>query len=119
VADVAGRVLVRKYGCGALLDRAADGGVVYAAGPALLIGGEMARVVDRGNQKFLVTGRVELPASADHLHALHQFMEELRWAAGTTVLYNEALGTVSNKYDYDRLQGRDSVRAMAGTTAGH
>jgi hypothetical protein len=63
--------------------------------------------VDRGYQKFLTTSRFQLPATADHLRALHQFTEEVREIAGSPVLYNEALGTVSDLYLYDRLQGRD------------
>lgn len=119
VADVAGRVQARKYGCGALLERAADGGVVCVAGPGRLIGGEMASIVDRGYQKFLQTSRVEMPATAEHLHALHHFTEELSEAAGTISLYNQALGTVSDLYQYDRLQGRERPHEIAAAAPGH
>ena len=36
-----------------------------------------------------------------------QFTEELNEAIGGTILYNEALGTTSNVYNYDRVAGRE------------
>ena len=53
------------------------------------------------------TGKLEIPAAADHLRALHEFSEELNEAIGGTTLYNEALGTTSNVYNYDRVKGRE------------
>jgi hypothetical protein len=50
---------------------------------------------------------LEIPASADHLHSIHEFTEELIETAGGTILYNEALGTTSNVYHYDRVKGRE------------
>jgi len=41
------------------------------------------------------------------LKAIHQFAEELREGVGATSLYNEALGTVSDRYVYDRVKDRD------------
>jgi hypothetical protein len=64
-------------------------------------------VLDRGYQKFLKTSKLEIPASADHLRAIHEFTEELNEAIGATSLYNQALGTTSNVYHYDRVKGRD------------
>ncbi len=58
-------------------------------------------------RKFLKTTKTEVPASADHLKALHQFSEELKEALGTPSLYNESLGTVSESYQYDRIKDRD------------
>ena len=98
---------VRKYGCAADIAAASDGSVEILARPGWLLNGEIARLLDRGYQKFLKTGRLEIPATADHLRALHQFTEELNEAAGGTVLYNEALGTTSNVYNYDRVKGRE------------
>ena len=72
-----------------------------------VLGGEIARLVDRGYQKFLKTSKLEIPATADHLRALHRFEDELKEALGAMVLYNEALGTTSDRYDYDRLKGRE------------
>jgi len=42
------------------------------------------------------------------LQAIHQFSEELRQLTGTISLFNESLGTTSDLYEYDRLQGREA-----------
>lgn len=110
VADapgVANGTVVSKYSCGAVLAKSESGGVVYLSGPGCLIAGEIATLVDRGYQKFLVTARVQVGATAERLRALHVFQEELWEAAGKPDYYNLALGTVSDVYLYDRLQGRD------------
>jgi hypothetical protein len=101
------RVFVKKYGCSAAIERSDADGVKLFAKPGYLIGGEITRLVDKGFQKFLKTSKTEVPASADHLKAIHQFSEELREGSGTTSLYNEALGTVSDRYQYDRVKDRD------------
>lgn len=75
--------------------------------PGFVLGGEVAKLIDRGYQKFLKTSKVELPATAEHLKTLHNFHEELREALGATSLYNEALGSVSDRYVYDRVRGRE------------
>jgi hypothetical protein len=98
---------VRKYGCAAEIATAPDGSVEILARPGWLLNGEIARLLDRGYQKFLKTSKLEIPASADHLRAIHQFTEELNEAIGATSLYNEALGTTSNVYNYDRVKGRE------------
>ena len=54
----------------------------YLARPGWLLGGEIARLLDRGYQKFLKTSKLEIPASADHLRAIHEFSEELNEAIG-------------------------------------
>jgi len=101
------RVFVKKYNCSAALERAADGGVKLFARPGYLIGGEISKLVDKGYQKFLKTTKTEVPATADHLKALHDFDQELRTATGSPNLYNESLGSVSDAYVYDRVVGRD------------
>jgi hypothetical protein len=99
---------VQKYGCAASLENGTQGpGVNGRAG--YIIGGEVSRLLDRGFQKFLRTSKLEVPATADHLKALHQFSEELREALGATSLYNEALGTVSDRYVYDRTALRKTI----------
>jgi hypothetical protein len=103
----ANAVQVRKYGVAAEIAEASDGTVEILARPGWLLGGEIARVLDRGYQKFLKTSKLEIPASADHLHSIHEFTEELIETAGGTILYNEALGTTSNVYHYDRVKGRE------------
>ena len=100
-------VQVRKYGCAAEIAPAADGTVEIVARPGWLLNGEIARLEDRGYQKFLKTSKLEIPATADHLRAIHEFTEELNEAIGATSLYNQALGTTSNVYNYDRVQGRE------------
>jgi hypothetical protein len=72
-----------------------------------VLGGEIARLLDRGYQKFLKTSKLEIPATAEHLRAIHAFNEELKEAAGALTLYNEALGTTSDRYLYDRVKGRE------------
>ncbi len=100
---------VRKYGCAAEIAAAPDGSVQILARPGWVLGGEISRLLDRGYQKFLKTSRVEVPATADHLRAIHEFGEELNEAIGGTTLYNEALGTTSDVYNYDRVKGRASA----------
>ena len=80
--------------------------VVERAG--LLMGDEVGALVDGGFQKFFQTpGGKRQPALASQLKALHDFEEDLREALGQESLYNEALGTVSTYYLYDRVKGRD------------
>jgi hypothetical protein len=97
---------VRKYGCAAEIAAAPDGSVEVLSRPGWLLNGEIARLLDRGYQKFIKTSKLEIPATADHLRAIHEFSEELNEATGATNLYNEALGTTSNVYNYDRVKGR-------------
>lgn len=101
------RVFLKKYNCSAAIEKTADDGVRLFAKPGYQIGSEISRLIDKGYQKFLKTTKAEIPATADHLKALHQFTEELREALGQTSLYNESLGSVSDSYVYDRVQGRD------------
>jgi hypothetical protein len=71
-----------------------------------VLNGEISRLLDRGYQKFLKTSKLEVPATADNLRAIHKFARELDEATGETELYNEALGTTSQVYLYDRVAGR-------------
>lgn len=114
----ANRVFVKKYGVSAAIEKNANYKADYGetevrvfAKPGYLISGEIARLVDKGFQKFLVTSKQEIPASADHLKAIHQFSEELRESIGATSLYNESLGTVSDSYHYDRVKDREQTVA--------
>ena len=98
---------VRKYGCAAEIAAAADGSTLVLARPGWVLAGQISRIVDRGYQKFLKTPKLEIPATADHLRAIHDFSEELKEAAGSTSLYNESLGSTSDRYVYDRVKGRE------------
>lgn len=101
------RVFLKKLNVSAAIEKADDGGTRIFARPGYLISGEISRLVDKGYQKFLKSSKAEVPATADHLKALHQFSEELREAMGGVSLYNESLGTVSDRYMYDRVEDRD------------
>ncbi len=98
---------VRKYGCAAEIAAAPDGTPEILARAGILLNGEIARLLDRGYQKFFRTSKVEVPATADHLRSLHEFTEELKEAIGGLSLYNESLGTTSDVYMYDRVKGRE------------
>src|SRR5580704_19332090 len=102
-----GAVQVRKYGCAAEIAAAPNGTVEILSRPGWLLNGEISRLLDRGYQKFLKTSKLEIPATADHLRAIHEFTEELNEAIGATSLYNQALGTTSDVYNYDRVEGRE------------
>jgi hypothetical protein len=98
---------VRKYGCAAEIAAAPDGSVMMLSHPGWVLNGEISRLLDKGYQKFLKTSHLEIPATAEHLRAIHQFSEELSEATGATSLYNQSLGTTSDVYMYDRLKGRE------------
>jgi len=101
------RVFLKKYNCSAAIQKNGADGVKIFAYPGCLIGGEISKLVNKGYQQFLKTAKTEVPATADHLKALHQFTEELKEALNLPSLYNESLGTVSESYHYDRIQDRD------------
>ena len=82
-----------------------------AVTPGIVVRGEIARLLDRGYQKFIKTAQFELPAMASQLHAIHTFTEELNQVTGSLGLYNESLGTTSDLYQYDRLRGREASQA--------
>jgi hypothetical protein len=103
----ANRIFLKKYKCSAAIEKTEKGGVKIFAYPGNLIGGEIAKLVDRGYQKFLKTSKMEIAATAEHLKALHSFSEELKEAIGAASLYNESLGSVSESYTYDRVKDRD------------
>lgn len=101
------RVFLKKYNVSAAIQKNGDDHVKIFAYPGYLIGGEISKLVNKGYQQFLKTAKTEVPATADHLKALHQFSEEFKEALGLPSLYNESLGTVSEAYQYDRIEDRD------------
>jgi len=111
-AGIPNAVLVSKYGVAAILAPANDS-PAFVERPGALVKGEVARLLDRGYQKFLKTARYELPATAGQLEAIHKFSEELNQLIGAVNLYNESLGTTSDLYQYDRLKGREAAEPAA------
>lgn len=108
VAGDANRVSISKHGCSIVLERAQnEAGLRMVVRPGPVIGGEIAHLYDHGFQKFFHTSKAEFPATADKLRTLHQFVEEVKEVTGSITLYNEALGTVSDAYLYDRVKNRD------------
>ncbi len=108
--DRGGGVLITKHGCGAVLEASASGEPRFAAGPGLLAGNRIAYLLDKGYQKFWQADNLRFPALAEQLRSLHDFDQDLRAVMGLTSLYNESLGTVSARYVYDRLEGREDPK---------
>jgi len=122
---VANGMLATKHGIGAVLVPGSDNEepVGFAVHPGAVVRGEIARLLDRGYQKFIKTSQYELPATAAQLQAIHTFSEELKSLVGDISLYNESLGTTSDLYQYDRLKGREAAQPAAvrpwELTSGH
>ena len=108
------RIFLKKLNVSAAIEKTPDGGVKIFAHPGYLIVGEIAKLVDRGYQKFLRTTKTEVPATADHLRAIHQFTEELKEATGIPNLYNESLGAVNDDHFYDRIEEHDKPAGHRG-----
>ena len=103
-----GKVRISRDGAAAVVENSQDGPPKFSERAGVLMGQEIASLVDGGYQKFLMTPTGKRrPAQAADLSLIHNFQEDLREALGLTSLYNESLGTVSNKYLYDRVVDRD------------
>jgi hypothetical protein len=101
-----GRVEARRGGCAAIIGLTREG-KPRLIGSGLLVGGDIATLVDGGFQKFLEAPQARRrPALAAELKKLHDFQEDLDEALGLESLYNESLGTVCDRHAYDRLTGR-------------
>lgn len=103
-----GKTRVERNGVAAVFAAGPDGvpGVTERAG--VVMGKEIGTLTDGGFQKFFTSpSGKRKPALAEELKEIHNFQEDLREALGLTTLYNESLGTVSNLYLYDRVEGRD------------
>jgi hypothetical protein len=107
-----GSFLVAKDGAAAVLVAGPKDQPAFLLHPGVLLGGQVARLTDRGYQKFLTTDRFELPATAAHLHAIHAFSQELALLLGSFSLYNQSLGTTSDLYLYDRIKGREALQPV-------
>jgi hypothetical protein len=114
VPAATGSFRVTKYGCACVLAAGLSPlkqkCAIIAQRPGILLGGEIGTIIDRGYQKFVGNSKLEVTATADHLRSLHVFQEELAQAIGRDQIYNEALGTVSDEYLYDRLKGRADIQ---------
>lgn len=108
---ISGARRISKYGCSAEIapPENVDGSVRLVGKPGWVLNGEIARILDRGYQKFLATAKLQIPATADHLRCIHKFDAELKNAIGALSLYNESMGTTSDTYIYDRVKGREAV----------
>ena len=108
VSSIAGGATRATRGaCAVDLREAGESVQVSRAG--ILMGDEIGVLVDGGYQKFFRTpSGKNKPALADELKALHDFEEDVKEYLGQEVLYNEALGTVSTFYLYDRVKDRDA-----------
>jgi hypothetical protein len=103
-----GRTRISRDGAAAVVESTPDGPPRVVERAGVMLGQEIASLVDGGYQKFLATpSGKRRPALASDLNLIHNFQEDLGAALGLTTLYNEALGTVSNKYLYDRVVDRD------------
>ena len=107
VSSTGGVTRVERYGCGAEFRRTPDGRFEMTELPTVISGGLFTRLWDAGYQKFLVrSDGKKLPALAEQLTSLRRFNEELRSTLGLTTYYNEALGSVCEISEYDRVRGR-------------
>jgi hypothetical protein len=103
-----GKTRVDRNGIAAVFEAGPDGVPQIAERAGVVMGKEIGTLTDGGFQKFFTTpSGKRKPAHADELKEIHNFQEDLRQALGLTTLYNESLGTVSNLYLYDRVEGRD------------
>jgi len=103
-----GGTRLERNGVAAVVRAGADDVPRIVEKPGVVMGNEIGALTDGGFQKFFMTpGGKRKPALADELKEIHNFSEDLREAFGLTTLYNEALGTVSTNYIYDRVEGRD------------
>ena len=108
VTTSGGRTRVKKGICAADLESTPEGTARLTGHAGVLLEGEIARLTDKGFQKFWKNSKRELPAMADQLKLVHHFAEELKEATNATSLYNESLGSVSDRYVYDRVVDRDN-----------
>jgi hypothetical protein len=103
-----GKAKVSRNGVAAIIEDVPGGPPKFAETAGIVIGNEIARLVDGGYQKFIQTPSGKRRAAlASDLRAIHNFQEDLREALCIPGAYNEALGTVSNQYVYDRVEHRD------------
>lgn len=102
-----GPVRIARGDCAALVE-AEPGGQARVHVSGVVMGNEIAQLVDGGFQKFLLSaGGRRSPATAEQLKSLHNFNEDLSEALGLPSFYNTSLGTVCDSHAYDRVENRD------------
>jgi hypothetical protein len=106
-----GKTRIERNGIAAVVEPAGGtdtAGIRFVERAGVMMGKEIGTLTDGGFQKFFTTptGKRK-PALADELKEIQNFQEDLRESLSLTSLYNESLGTVSNVYVYDRVEGRD------------
>src|SRR4051812_3787842 len=87
-----GRVQITTRGIGAIIgDEGKNQPQIEKAG--VLVGHSIASLASAGYQMFLeLPNGARLPATAEQLHNLHEFEEDVKEALGLTSLYNTSLG---------------------------
>lgn len=104
-----GKTRISRNGVAAVFEPGADDVPRAVERAGVIMGQEIGTLTDGGYQKFFTTpSGKRKPAQAHELKEIQDFSEDLREALNLTSLYNESLGTVSNLYIYDRVEGRDS-----------
>jgi hypothetical protein len=104
-----GKTRIDRNGIAVIMQPGPDGVPQVTERAGVVMGKEIGTLTDEGFQKFFTTpGGKRKPALAEELKEIHNFQEDLRETLGLTTLYNESLGTVSNLYVYDRVEGSDS-----------
>ena len=104
-----GRTRIERNGVACTAEDAGSGVPRFVERAGVVMGNEIGCLTDGGFQKFFVTpSGKRKPALAEELTAIQDFQEDLREALGLITLYNQSLGTVSTKYIYDRVEGRDA-----------
>src|SRR6266404_2392690 len=99
------RTRIERNGIATVLEPGKDGTPWVTERAGVVMGNEIGTLTDGGFQKFFITpSDKRKPALAEELKEIQNFQEDLK----LTSLYNESLGTVSNLYLYDRVEGRDS-----------
>jgi hypothetical protein len=107
--SVGGKTRIERNGIAAVFQPGPNGVPEATERAGVVMGREIGTLTDEGFQKFFTTpSGKRKPALAEELKEIHNFQEDLREALNLTTLYNESLGTVSNLYLYDRVEGRDS-----------
>ena len=101
-----GRTRIDANGVAAIAEPGTEDMPRFLVRAGIVMGNEIGTLTDGGFQKFFTTPGKRKPALAEELKAIQNFQEDLREALGLTSLYNESMGTVSNLYLYDRVEGR-------------